>query len=1721
MKQFNRLISTVLVVCMLFTLFTFTASAADETFTLAVTVPAEYASGTVSLYVGGVSYSSASGTLTEPASTSDLSDGGKLYTYEGISVERTMHLTTKANGITKKRTYYFGNIENVAGSTQNVVAEFYDKPAISGWHASQVLTYTHAMNDYMQVPKGTFAEEAFNKYVSKTPFFDPNRVDHHPLTMTTQAERINFIKSIDDADDNLYFFENIQRSYKSPDYYMNLVVFTQSDIPAGATMDDVAEIVKANGKPTILYKGQIHGNERAPGEATLAMVKALDTEYGEGILDKVNILVIPRVGVYTAYTYSREVASLDGTVNPNRDCMQVITNEMRGTYKVFHKFMPEIVIDAHEYTSFKSGTAIEASFADISYAVGATLNTSAEIAALSKDFVVEVRDKAVESKLFPYIYDDVESAENARYSAYKTVYNHPFYTQFGCVSFLVESPGGCANESGDDWLERRITSHFVAADAIFKYAAANDTRLKSTVKSARDKIISDGATFNEDDKFVLRHGSNKAADTAIEYYRQFYDIRTGTVSQSKSKTLKLYPNDKATRSRTRATAYFIPKSGDWMEKDKLASVKAADKKLQYERALETLDHHGAKYYEIPAGASFMARQYSGSATDATLLLEEVVTFENGGYVVPMNQVAGNVIGGLFEPDVTDNSGNPGTFMQQGLYGTSEDGTLPVYRYERDLSTTDLTYGGVTLLTTVEYPTSLTAVHKTTVDGYGAIEGLRTDRLYEYVPAGGSAYIPVRANSTRISHLAPGKYYVRYRYADGTFSSPVAITIEDNYTGSRFEFYNADAFGTKSYAMAGSKVLLTAIAGATYYRNGEEITDYELKSDIGAVALTVNAGLNNFSASGDGVEYGTVSVYGASIERYSTSVSGVGMHTSVDSTAVKYTTASPNANVSGLIDDNHTVAYQAAEGNITENIKVDATTTYPQLQQALGFYIDGKLTSDFRPIALTADSGKKCRFTPVIKAGGRLYVDTLGSGEIDTGITVTSDEWHDIGIFTDFLNTGMTDLYLDGVLVARGKIYTTSQTTVYVNSGDGPSNCYIGDAVNCVVVASGDWPKAVTAATGSKVKMFSNRTSLIKVYPAISIAAGSEASSVKVALTDFGGLTDYTVKLFVNGEMVDTDVVTDGTDTAISLPTLSDMRDSSVYAAVVDSCGKVFNGFSGPLMTDTLVMDIATDTPVPIGLVAVHKTVAGGKGAIAGLDPTKLYEYALVGAATYTPVAEGADKIADLAPGTYYVRFRYEDGTFSPSVEITIENQYVVPAFELYNPELLKTYAMQGSKVLFKAIEGADYYRNGAKLNSVEAGLASGTVALPVVAGNNSFYAVIEDEMTNVINIYGATMADPTVYKNLFTDGTTYGDKFGWKKVTDDGSNPTLFDGVHTDIRQQGSARTNHNVSAAEGKYPQGLVKLGFYVDGDLAEDSKLIALATHNTNSYYARAELNTDMTLDIVTPSSVMGIVSTGITLEKNRWYSLEVYYDININNRLVRQMSVYLDGVLIASGIRLGYTTGKIFILTPNKDANMYFSSAAISTVETTANPAYNISGDIAYDPTLAIEQGETANTVKVTGSELNGLENLGVRLFVNGEMIDTKVKADGTPTTIKISGDIAYEDAEVYAAVVDAFGNVINGLDGAPLKTETVVMDITPNNVFTGSIASGKVSVKRSDFPEEYKTSTAIVIESKEDGTFAITEVGAAEETKEISVATTSKKIFLWILSNLYPLCEAIIE
>jgi hypothetical protein len=106
-----------------------------------------------------------------------------------------------------------------------------------------------------------------------------------------------------------------------------------------------AELLK-NGRPTLLIIGLQHGNEPAGGEAALAFIQELASPAGAPILDRINVLIVPRANPDGAAAFVRGLA--DGG-DVNRDHLLVATPEGAALATVNREFQPDIVLDCHEF----------------------------------------------------------------------------------------------------------------------------------------------------------------------------------------------------------------------------------------------------------------------------------------------------------------------------------------------------------------------------------------------------------------------------------------------------------------------------------------------------------------------------------------------------------------------------------------------------------------------------------------------------------------------------------------------------------------------------------------------------------------------------------------------------------------------------------------------------------------------------------------------------------------------------------------------------------------------------------------------------------------------------------------------------------------------------------------------------------------------------------------------------------------------------------------------------------------------------------------------------------------------------------------------------------------------------------------------------------------------------------------------------------------------------
>lgn len=667
------------------------------------------------------------GTRVEPSSRT-VQDGMWVYTFNGLAAGNYCYTASGAGYYKVKKDFAV-----TAEKLKTGVVLFCDpgKTASDGFQPTDVI-YQFADEVYEKaLPSDPSLWPAYEKIFVTPAFTKEDRAAHQ---QTTEDEMMEFLRSLDDENDDLYLY----LAGKSPVYGYDIpvVLFTKTDLSGASTLEKAAALVAADGRPTVHYQAEIHANEPAGGEGALAMIASLDGEYGEGLLDKMNICVIPRVNADGAKPYQR--ANVSAAIDMNRDHLLVSSTEVELIHSVYQLFMPIVAIDGHEFTASSKTDTESGVLDDVEIGSSGSFNTGSELNAIAQDMVHAAFEKVTENGLRPFNYPTYASTVN-------NAIGRAYYGLYGSLSFLVETLG---IGTGLTAFPRRVVCQYIACETFLNYTAEHLEEITKAVAEERERLVRIGATYEQSDTVVLQHSASKKASTGYTLSRPKWNFASGTAAAANA---TYYSYDTAVRSRPRPTAYVIPKGEAWADK-----------------AVSVLEKNFVSSYELAPGSIVLLQQYAGSAASAALLPETEVTFPDGAYVFPMNQVGGNVLAMTMEPDVADSQGYNGTLVQSGIVRPAADGTMPIYRYIHDLSA-DGTVETVILEDAPQVGVRAPAEE----GGTGAITGLDAARLYEYRVTGESAFVPAAAGSTEITGLEMGEYEIRFAAAGGGRSSASA------------------------------------------------------------------------------------------------------------------------------------------------------------------------------------------------------------------------------------------------------------------------------------------------------------------------------------------------------------------------------------------------------------------------------------------------------------------------------------------------------------------------------------------------------------------------------------------------------------------------------------------------------------------------------------------------------------------------------------------------------------------------------------------------------------------------------------------------------------------------------------------------------------------------------------------------------------------------------------
>ena len=633
------------------------------------------------------------GTLTfvdaEPTATLVLTVNSEKYTvalYSGLSENTKVEATKKVTEDGVIKYYYdvpagsyrtnvsrsgFYTVNKVRVVTEEQVGKetvidvstqmrIFNGSSLAGYQGISVKEFSDAMMAMLNNHEGAWYQE-YAQYLT-TPVFAEGKKHQQ----TTQEEMEAYIQSLDDANDNMYVY-SIGQSADGKD--IPIVIFSLTDLSEADTLEEAAALIRANEKLTVHYQAQIHGNEPAGGEAALATIGRLDTAaYGDRLLEKMNIYVIPRLNPDGSENYVR-VEPTTG-LNGNRDYLMARTVNVQAQHYVYNLFMPELAIDGHEYTVDNANN--NQAYKDMMVAYGHNGNSGEAITTLAEDLCLAIKDDIQAKGLDFSFYTNIT---NNDYSVSGTMY----MGLRGSVSFLLESRGIAF---GNHTMDRRVIAHLISIDTLLNHAYENTEVVQAASDAERQRIINNGLTYEDSDVLVVAH--KQVSDDRLTHTNDKYNYMTGEKTGTSNVTPKKYVADV---TRVRPTAYVIPAGQEWTQE-----------------VLDLLDMHAISYEFYEAGTAFNLQQYLGTpvgenwAKDkivprATLSEEQAVVFGKGAYVITLNQPSALILTSLMEPDLQNeyseetDSGNTnvyGNFAQlQVIPGNGEN--FPIYRYIRDLN----------------------------------------------------------------------------------------------------------------------------------------------------------------------------------------------------------------------------------------------------------------------------------------------------------------------------------------------------------------------------------------------------------------------------------------------------------------------------------------------------------------------------------------------------------------------------------------------------------------------------------------------------------------------------------------------------------------------------------------------------------------------------------------------------------------------------------------------------------------------------------------------------------------------------------------------------------------------------------------------------------------------------------------------------------------------------
>ena len=393
-------------------------------------------------------------------------------------------------------------------------------------------------------------------------------------------------------------------------------------------------------RPTVLLVGQQHGDEPAGSEALLVIARELAQGSLQSLLDRINVIVLPRANPDGAQANQRVTAN---GIDANRDHLLLKTPEAQAQAQLVRDYQPAVVIDAHEYTVVgryleKFGT-VQRFDALVQYAMTANLPpfiTQAAEEWFREPLLASLKEQGLTSEWYYTTSVDLQDKKVSMGGTQPDTGRNVNGLK-NAISILIETRGVGI---GRLHLQRRVHTHVTAMRSVLQSAharAADLLKLRQFVDNdvslqacRGDVVVEAGPTLSEYTLLMLdpASGADKPVTVAWDSALQLRSLKT----------------------RTRPCGYWLAAD----QADAVARLRRLG--VQVRKVLETGVARGETYSETLREEG-SRQDVRGAINDgAAVLRVQVQTVPTlidvpvGSYYVSLEQPLANLVVAALEPD---------------------------------------------------------------------------------------------------------------------------------------------------------------------------------------------------------------------------------------------------------------------------------------------------------------------------------------------------------------------------------------------------------------------------------------------------------------------------------------------------------------------------------------------------------------------------------------------------------------------------------------------------------------------------------------------------------------------------------------------------------------------------------------------------------------------------------------------------------------------------------------------------------------------------------------------------------------------------------------------------------------------------------------------------------------------------------------------------------------